>query len=164
MGEQTVSLVTGAAGDLPAWRSVAGFVVPAGFFVAVAFLIAKDSAARGRSGFRWLLACVFLGPLGIFAFVVVAVLDRLAGRRGIESRWTPAGRPYSDLGARSAGSPPALAAAQATVANRCSAAAADRMADSTICLGGAWLLALIGESRNRRRDRPGSGQPAEATI
>jgi hypothetical protein len=144
------------------------------------------------------------------------VLDRLSGRRGIESRWAPAGRwyllagvilavvagilamvqvnvpgisvhtgtasgsysgrcssalsvslgtgPYSVLQERPAGAPPALAAAQATVASRCSAAAADRMADSAICLGGAWLLALIGESRNRRRDRPGSGQPAEATT
>jgi hypothetical protein len=202
-----------AAGDLPGWQVVAGLVVPVGFFLGVAFLIAQDSAERGRSSMAWLLACVFLAPVAIPAYLVVAVFDRLRGRRGIESRWAPAGRwyllagvllavaagvlavspvnvpgmsvhtrtasgsfsghcssalsvslgagSYDHFAARSAGAPPALTSAQATVANRCSAAAADRMAASAMCLGGAWLLALIGENRNRRRGRPGSARPAE---
>ena len=51
-----------------------------------------------------------------------------------------------------ADAPPVLTAAQATEAGRCSAAAADRMTDSAICLGGALLLALVGQGMNRRRN------------
>lgn len=205
-----------AASAALGWRVVAGFVVPAGFLVAVAVLIVRDSAERGRSGGWWLAACIFLAPVAIAAFVVIAVVDRLRGRRGIESRWAPGGRwyllagvvlavaagavaisqvtvpgisvstptasgsysghcssalsvslgtgSYDHLPERFAGAPPVLASAQATVAGRCAAAAADRMTASAACLGVAWLLALVGEGMNRRWDRPGSGRPADATI
>ena len=76
------------------WRAVAGIVIPVGFLVALAILITQDSAARGRSGWGWLAACVLLAPLALPAFVVIAVCDRLRGRRGIEARWAPAGRWY----------------------------------------------------------------------
>jgi hypothetical protein len=153
-----------AGGDLPGWRAVAGFVVPAGFSVGVAFLIAQDSAGRGRPGMGWLAACVFPAPLAIPAFVFVAVSGRPRGRRGLGSWWALGSGPRGHLSARPAGAAPVLTAAQATVANRCSAAAADRVAASTICLGGAWLLALAGERGNRRWGRPGSGRPAETTT
>jgi hypothetical protein len=78
-----------------AWLgALAGTVVPVGFLVAAAVLIARDSKARGRSGFGWLIACTLLLPLAIPAFVVLAVIDRFRGRLGIESRWSPAGRWY----------------------------------------------------------------------
>ena len=83
-----------AAGALLGWRQVAGFVVPAGLLVAAAVLIVRDSGERGRSGGGWLAACVMLAPVAVPVFVVVAVVDRLRGRRGIESRWAPAGRWY----------------------------------------------------------------------
>jgi hypothetical protein len=192
------------AGALPDWRAVAGFVVPVGLLVTIAVLIVRDSAERGRSGWRWLAACALLTPLAVPAFVVVAVCDRLRGRLGIESRWAPAGRWWLlasvvlavvapmpalsqvqvpgvsvsvpgasgtfsgscssalsvSLGTGTygrnqdwpAGDPPVLAAAQATEAGRCSAAAAGRMTESAICLGGALLLALAGQGMNRRRN------------
>lgn len=59
------------------------------------------------------------------------------------------GGPYGQ--AWPTGAPPALAAARATMAGRCSAAAADRMTASAMCLGGAVLLALAGQGMNRRR-------------
>ncbi|HEX6453210.1 MAG TPA: hypothetical protein VF060_27585 [Trebonia sp.] len=193
--------VTGA---LPDWRSVAEFVVPVGSLATIAVLIVRDSAERGRSGGRWLAACVLLPPLAVPAFVVVAVYDRLRGRLGIESRWAPAGRWYLlasvvlavvapipalsqiqvpsvsvsvpgasgtfsgscssalsvSLGTSSYGyptywpadTPPVLTAARATEAGRCSAVAADRMKASSICLGGALLLALVGQGINRRQN------------
>jgi hypothetical protein len=205
-----------AAGALPGWRPVAGFVVQAGFVVAVAVLIKRDSGLRGRSGRGWLAACVLLPPVALPVFVVVAVVDRFRGRRGIESRWAPAGRwyllagvvlaaaagavavsqvnvpgmsvstppasgsfsgscssalsvslgtgTYGRLPAGPAGAPPVLAAARATEAGRCSAAAAERMTASAVLLGGAWLLALVGEGMNRRRGHPGSGLPGEAAA
>lgn len=191
------------AGALPGWRSVAEFVVPVGLLVAIAVLIVRDSAERGRSGWGWLAACVLLAPLAVPAFVVVAVYDRLRGRLGIESRWAPAGRwyllasvvlavvapipavsqvhvpgvsvsvpgasgtfsgscssalavsldtgPYGRLPAWPAGAPPVLTATRATEAGRCLAAAAHRMTASAICLGGALLLASVGQGMNRRR-------------
>jgi hypothetical protein len=76
------------------WRAVAGVVVAVGFVVALGVLITQDSAARGRSGWGWLAACALLTPLALPAFVVIAVYDRLRGRRGIEARWSPGGRWY----------------------------------------------------------------------
>jgi hypothetical protein len=60
--------------------------------------------------------------------------------------------PYGRNQDWSAGAPPVLTAAQATEAGRCSAAAADRMTDSASWLGGALLLALVGQGMNRRRN------------
>jgi hypothetical protein len=92
-----VAVLAGAAtlvvGGSSGWRwMVAELMVPAGFLVAVAVLIVRDSAARGRSGGKWLAACAFLAPIAVPAFLVVAAVDRLRGRRGIEARWTPGGR------------------------------------------------------------------------
>jgi hypothetical protein len=75
-------------------RAVAASAVWVVFAVAVLILIAKDSAARGRSGGWWAGACIMLPPFALVAFVVLAVYDRLRGRRGIEARWAPAGRWY----------------------------------------------------------------------
>jgi hypothetical protein len=81
-----------AGAALPGWRTVAALVVTVGVLVAIGVLIVRDSAARGRSRWGWLAACVLLAPLAVPAFVVVAMYDRLRGRLGIESRWAPGGR------------------------------------------------------------------------
>lgn len=194
-----------ATGPLLERRTVAGSVIPIVAMVAVAVLVARDSAARGRSGWRWVAACALLFPLGFLAFAVIAVYDRLHGRRGIEARWDPAGRWYllgglaltaaavalavsqvhvpgvsvSAPGASGsfsgscssalsvsvgggmyngpsylgADAPAVLTAAWAMEAGRCSVAAANRLTESGICLGGAVLLALAGQGMNCRRRR-----------
>lgn len=53
------------------------------------WFIVEDSALRGRSGFGWLLACLMLAPIGLPAFLVLSVRDRIQGRRGIERYWAP---------------------------------------------------------------------------
>jgi hypothetical protein len=83
-----------AGAALPGWRTVAVLAVTVGVLVAIAVVIVRDSAARGRSRWGWLAACALLAPLAVPAFVVVAGYDRLRGRLGIESRWSPAGRWY----------------------------------------------------------------------
>jgi len=83
-----------SAGTGSDWRAVAGVTVTIVSLVAVAVLIVADSAARGRSRWGWLAFCVLLSPIGIPAFIIVAVYDRLRGRLGIEARWAPAGRWY----------------------------------------------------------------------
>lgn len=58
-------------------------------FAGAGWLVALDSACRGRSWIRWLLACALVPPIGLPVFVVVALTDRLAGRHGIEAAWPP---------------------------------------------------------------------------
>lgn len=87
-------LVTVVLPNWPDWQVVAGFAVLAGCLGAIAVLIYRDSAERGRSGWGWLAACVLAAPVAFPVFAFVAVFDRLRGRRGIESRWAPAGRWY----------------------------------------------------------------------
>jgi hypothetical protein len=74
---------------LAGWRANAdaALVIPAGF--GYLLLIVRDTTLRGRSGLGWLLACTLLAPIGLVAFLVVAVRDRVQGRRGIESYWAP---------------------------------------------------------------------------
>jgi len=67
-------------------------VVALSALVGVAWLVLEDSKARGRRGGRWLAGCIVLGPVGLSAFLVVAVLDRARGRLGIEGRWPSPGR------------------------------------------------------------------------
>jgi hypothetical protein len=73
-------------------RAVAELVIAVSVAVTMMVLVARDSAARGRSARGWTIACVFLAPVAIPAFLIVAVYDRLRGRLGIESRWAPGGR------------------------------------------------------------------------
>jgi hypothetical protein len=81
-----------AASTVFDWRALAVLLIGAGLLIAAAVFIVRDSAERGRSGSWWLVACVLLPPLALPTFVIFAVSDRLQGRRGIESRWAPAGR------------------------------------------------------------------------
>lgn len=179
-------------------------VLTVGCAAAVAVIVYLDSTGRGRYGGRWVLACILIPPLAVPAFLVVAVTDRLRGRRGIETVWAPEQRWWlmagvvltiaaaalavssvqvrgasvdgqgvsgsfsgacgsalsvvTGTGAYGAATlgpqpPPALVAAQATVSQRCSAAAGRRVGGSALCLGGAFCLALIGASvASRRRD------------
>jgi hypothetical protein len=80
------------AGTSINWRAVAELVIGLSVAVTTLALVARDSAARGRSPWGWVIACVFLAPLAIPVFLIVAVYDRLRGRVGIESRWAPGGR------------------------------------------------------------------------
>jgi hypothetical protein len=80
--------------DSSDWRTAVAIAVVLAFLIGVAALIAQDAAARGRSGWKWLTACALVPPLGLPAFAVVAVYDRLRGRTGIEARWDRAGRWY----------------------------------------------------------------------
>jgi hypothetical protein len=94
-----VALAAGVAAVACAFVVLGGHPVfelasAAGFLVAVAFLIVRDSSARGRSGCGWLAACFLLFPLAVPAFLILAAYDRLRGRLGIEARWAPAGRWY----------------------------------------------------------------------
>lgn len=73
---------------------VAYAIVVLGALMAAAWLVLEDSKSRGRGGARWLVGCVILGPVGMSAFLGVAVLDRLRGRPGIEGRWPSPGRRY----------------------------------------------------------------------
>jgi hypothetical protein len=76
------------------WRAVIAIAVLLAFLAGAAALIVQDTAARGRSRWKWLAACALVPPLGLAAFAVVALYDRLHGRPGIEARWDRAGRWY----------------------------------------------------------------------
>jgi hypothetical protein len=65
-----------------------------GAIVATARLLVEDAKARARRGGWWLVGCVVFGPVGLAAFLVVAVLDRARGRLGIEGRWPSPARWY----------------------------------------------------------------------
>lgn len=184
--------------------------------VALAALVFEDSSKRGRSGWGWLIACVFLAPVAVPAVLIVAVLDRRRGRRGIEVGWDPAerwyllaglgaavtaaalafspvrvpgesvsipgggasfsgtcttalavslgGGPYGHLAPDLSSGPPAVAAAQATVADRCSSAAARRVGASALCLGAALLITTAGARMARRRGPHPNGTRTRAAL
>lgn len=75
-------LVTVVLPNWPDWQVVAGFAVLAGCLGAIAVLIYRDSAERGRSGWGWLAACVLAAPVAFPVFAFVAVFTGYADGEG----------------------------------------------------------------------------------
>ena len=77
---------------LVGWQQKSDVLFVAVAVVGYVWIIVTDSSLRGRSGGGWLLACVLVAPIGLTLFLLVAVRDRIRGRRGIEAFWPPGAR------------------------------------------------------------------------
>lgn len=84
--------VAAIIGVLNGGDQAAGALVTLGCLIGFGMLIVRDTVARGRGAGRWLLACIFLAPVAVPLWLIVAVYDRIGGRLGIEARWEPAVR------------------------------------------------------------------------
>jgi hypothetical protein len=86
-----VAVVTGTLiyGVLVGWHDDADVLLFCVGAVGYVWVIVTDSQLRGRTGAGWLAACILVAPIGLTAFLVVAVRDRIRGGRGIERFWAP---------------------------------------------------------------------------
>lgn len=88
--------VLGVVGTLSGWGMLVAFLIGLAAAASISLGVYFDSKSRRRSGWVWLVVCIFLPPIGFLLFLVVAVTDRARGCRGLETRWD-ADRRWYDL-------------------------------------------------------------------